>query len=185
MIEEISSMVRSLPTDAPVGNLGGAQSLIPKDRGRALEALCAAYWNPGISTCAGDGTGPPTFAPDPQHDSRNSGNAHCSKSLNAKKPAATYHARLRGVLFRNETRPELRPKARGNVPTRANFTLRKRTWRDCNGPALILPRIASRSFSKGWCEVLFALAVEDLREFAWRASGERTFHLFEASTCQG
>jgi len=89
----------------------------------------------------------------------------------------------------NEDKAGRRQKRGGNVLHRRAMILRlaeEEAWRDGNGPGFdSFPESLEEFFEKEWCEVLFALAVEDLREFCVARERERTFHLFEGYDLEG
>src|SRR5467141_3992771 len=167
-----------------------ARSIDAEERWRAQEALCAAYWKPVYKYVRWGWNRPADVAQDlTQGFFMELLERELLEKFDAKKSRLRTYLRVCVDSFvSNENKAGRRQKRGGNVLHVAlDFTAaEEELGATVMDPALIpSPESLEEFFEKEWVRSLFALAVEDLREFCVARERERTFHLFEAYDLEG
>ena len=167
-----------------------ARSIDAEERGRALEALCAAYWKPVYKYVRWRWNRPADVAQDlTQGFFMELLERELLEKFDANKSRLRTYLRVCVDSFvSNEDKAGRRQKRGGNVLHVAlDFTAaEEELGATVMDPALIpSPESLEEFFEKEWVRSLFALAVEDLREFCVARERERTFHLFEGYDLEG
>jgi RNA polymerase sigma factor (sigma-70 family) len=160
------------------------------ERGRALDALCVAYWKPVYKYIRLRWNRP---APDAQDLAQGFFAEMLERDLlsrfdPAKSRLRTYLRVCVDSFVLNENKAAKRQKRGGNVQHLAlDFAGAEQELGGATlDPALIAsPDSLEEFFEKEWIRSLFSLAVEDLRHFCEAKGRERTFKLFEAYDLDG
>jgi RNA polymerase sigma factor (sigma-70 family) len=166
------------------------RSIDAEERGRALEALCAAYWKPIYKYVRWRWNRPAEAAQDLAQGffAELLERELLDKFDPNKSRLRTYLRVCVDSFVLNEDKAGRRQKRGGNVLHVAlDFAAAEEEFgATVMDPAAIpSPESLEEFFEKEWVRSLFALAVEDLRELCVARERERTFHLFEAYDLEG
>src|SRR5882724_9995049 len=166
------------------------RSIDAEERGRALEALCAAYWKPVYKYVRWRWNRPASDAQDLTQGffAELLERELLEKFDSTKSRLRTYLRLCVDSFVMNEDKAGKRQKRGGNIPHVAlDFSAAEEELGvTVIDPAKIAsPECLEQFFEKEWIRSLFALAVEELRELCIARERERTFHLFEAYDLQG
>src|SRR6267142_1596258 len=166
------------------------RSIDVEERGRALEALCAAYWKPVYKYVRWRWKRP---ASDTQDLTQGFFAELLERELlekfdPGKSRLRTYLRLCVDSFVMNEDKAGKRQKRGGTIPHVAlDFAAaEEELGATAIDPATIAsPESLEEFFEKEWVRSLFALAVEDLRELCEERERARTFHLFESYDLDG
>src|SRR6266478_7002791 len=166
------------------------RSIDVEERGRALEALCAAYWKPVYKYVRWRWKRPASDAQDLTQGffAELLERELLEKFDSTKSRLRTYLRLCVDSFVMNEDKAGKRQKRGGNIPHVAlDFSAaEEELGATVIDPAKIAsPESLEEFFEKEWVRGLFTLAVEELRELCIARERERTFHLFEAYDLQG
>lgn len=161
-----------------------------KERERALDSLCAAYWRPIYKYIRLRWNRPAEEAQDlTQGFFLEVLERGLLEKFDAKKSRLRTYLRVCVDSFvSNEDKAGRRQKRGGNIPHVAlDFAAaEEELGGTVMDPAAIpSPESLEDFFEKEWLRSLFGLAVEELREFCNARERERTFRLFEAYDLEG
>jgi RNA polymerase sigma factor (sigma-70 family) len=166
------------------------RSIDAEERGRAMEALCAAYWKPIYKYVRWRWNRPAEAAQDLTQGffAELLERELLDKFDSNRSRLRTYLRVCVDSFVMNEDKAGRRQKRGGSIP---HVALDFAAAEEELGATVIDPaKIASPEsleafFEKEWVRSLFALAVEDLKELCDQRGRERTFHLFEAYDLDG
>src|SRR5258705_1749901 len=166
------------------------RSIDAEERGRALEALCAAYWKPVYKYVRWRWKRPASDAQDlTQGFFAELLERELLEKFDSTKSRLRTYLRLSVDSFvMNADKTGKRQQSGGNIPHVAlDFSAaEEELGATVIDPAKIAsPESLEEFFEKEWVRSLFALAVEELRELCIARERERAFHLFEAYDLQG
>src|SRR5467141_3218149 len=167
-----------------------ARSIDAEERGRALEALCAAYWKPVYKYVRWRWNRPADLAQDlTQGFFLEVMERELLEKFDPQKSRLRTYLRVCVDSFvSNEDKAGRRLKRGGSIPHVAlDFAgAEEELGATVMDPALIpSPESLEEFLEKEWVRSLFALAVEDLRELCEQRERARTFRLFEAYDLEG
>src|SRR5256884_4237976 len=166
------------------------RSIDAEERERALEALCAAYWNPVYKYVRWRWNRPADVAQDlTQGFFMELLERELLERFDAKKSRLRTYLRVCVDSFvSNEDKAGRRQKRGGNV---AHVALDFAAAEEELGGAVMdpaaipSPESLEEFFEKEWLRSLFSLAVEELHQFCVARERERTFRLFEGYDLEG